>query len=340
MRSSRQILLSTVAGTVLATTLALAVVLSSGERTLAAAAAPSAWMGAWCAAAGLAVLAVLRRLAPVVPGAAPGLSWWLAGVLGAAVLGRHVLDTLAIAAAELPMDAAVPGPFDLGDLSLWALMLLVTLAVAGPRSGSHPGMRMGLGLIVMLAPAAVLLLDSLSRVRLDSGLPDLAWNQEPALAAAAGVWVLAMVICDEERASGRLGLASWLPPLLGCALLVALPWWLLSVHGGGGLERIEGAFFLRPGAMLFGSYGGRIGAGIESLATLAAIAALLCFSARSALMGRLFGSWERGVAVTSSAVLAALVPLPSLIQVAALGGWLAVIMGFPRSEARRAEEHR
>jgi hypothetical protein len=307
---------------------------------LAEAATPSAWMGAWCAAAGLAVVAVLRRLAPVVRGPAPGLSWWLAGVLGAAVLGRHVLDSLAISAAELPMDASVPGPFDLGDLTLWGLMLLATLATAGPRSGDHPGMRMGLGLIVMLAPAAVLLLGSLSRVGFGSGLPELSWNQVPALHAAAGVWVLAMVICDEERASGRLGLASWLPPLLGCALLVALSWWLLSVHGGRGLERIDGAFFLRPGAMLFGPYGGRIGAGIESLATLAGIAALLCFSARSALIGRLLGSWERVVAVTSSAAIAALVPLPSLIQLAALAGWLAVIMGFPRSVARGPEEHR
>jgi len=322
---------------VLATTLAFAVVLSTGERALAEAPTVAAWMGACCVAAGLGLLAVLRRLAPVLPGPAPGLSWWVAGVLGASVLGRHVLDTLSVAAAELPMDAVLPGPFDLGDLSLWALMMLAVLAAAGLRSDRHPGLRMGVGLILMLVPALVVMFATLWKQGLHVRLQDSMWDQPPWLTAAVLVWVLALVICDEERASGRLGLASWLPPLLGCVVLVALPWWLLASHGGRGLERVDGAFLIRPGALAFGYYGGRIGAGIESLVTLAGIASLLCFSARSTLVCRLLGPWERVAAVSCSAAIAALLPLPVLLWVAALAGWLAVIMGLPLSERGRVE---
>ena len=44
------------------------------------------------------------------------------------------------------------------------------------------------------------------------------------------------------------------------------------------------------------------------------------------------------VAVSLSAVIAALLPLPGLIWLAALVGWLAVIMGFPVNEAEDAKE--
>ena len=71
---------------------------------------------------------------------------------------------------------------------------------------------------------------------------------------------------------------------------------------------------------MFGYYGDRVGAGIEALATLAGIASLLCFSARSALIGRVLGPWERVVAVSASATFAALLPLATLVRVAALAG--------------------
>jgi hypothetical protein len=147
--------------------------------------------------------------------------------------------------------------------------------------------------------------------------------------ALALAWVLAVVDCAKERAAGRLGVATWLPPIFGCLLLVVLPWWLNSAHPGSALYRVEGSFFAYPAGYVFGIYGARVGAGIETLVTLGGILGLLVFSARWPLMPKLLGAWERLVAVSLSALAAALLPLTSLLLLAAFVGWLAVIVGLP-----------
>jgi hypothetical protein len=325
---------ATLAGTVLATALSFAVVLSVSQRTVAMAGHGSVWMAACWLGAALALLAILRRTLPIAPVMVSAPLWWIAGVLAAAVLGRHALDSLSIAAAELPITSQVVGSVDLGDLLLWALMLVAIQASAGSRSARRPGPRLGIALVVMLLPAVVLLAMNFETSRMRVSLLEPMWTGAPWRSAAALSWVLAVVTCEKERAAGRLGLATWLPPLVGCALLVALPWWLLASHGGAGLSRVDGAFFLHSGGRVFGYYGGRVGAGIETLVTLAGIVGLLVFSARWPLVARLFGAWERLVAISLSALAAALVPLPDLFMLAALIGWIAVIMGLPpRREA-------
>jgi hypothetical protein len=256
--------------------------------------------------------------------------WWIAGVLAAAVLGRHALDSLSIAAAELPMTTQLIGPVDLGDLLLWALMLVAIQASAVSRSDRRPGPGLGIALVVMLVPAVVLILMNFEPSRMRVSLLEPMWTDVPWRSAAALSWVLAVVTCEKERAAARLGLATWFPPLVGCVLLIALPWWLLASHGAAGLSRVDGAFFLHSGGRVFGYYGGRVGAGIETLVTLAGVVGLLVFSARWSVASRLLGAWERLVAISLSALAAALLPLPNLFILAALIGWIAVIMGLPR----------
>jgi len=334
MGSSLSSLRATLAGTVLATVLSFAVVLSVGERTVEMAGHGSVWIAACWLGAGLALLATLRRALPTAPVVVSAPLWWIAGVLAAAVLGRHALDSLSVAAAEVPMTTQLVGSVDLGDLILWSLMLLATQVSAASRSDRRPGPRLGIALVVMLLPALVLVAMNLQTSRMRVALLEPMWTEVPWVTAAALAWVFAMVTCEKERAAGRLGLATWLPPLVGCVLLVALPWWLLASHGGAGLSRVDGAFFLRSGGRVFGYYGGRVGAGIETLVTLAGIVGVLVFSARWSLAARLFGPWERLIAVSLSALVAALLSLPDLFVLATLVGWIAVIMGLPpRREA-------
>jgi len=329
MGSSLSSLRATLAGAVLATCLAFAVVLSVGERTVAMAGHGSVWMAACWIGAGLALFATLRRAMPVAPAMISAPLWWFSGVLGAAVLGRHALDSLAVSASELPITVQVIGSVDLGDLILWALVLVAMQVSAGSRSDQRPGPRLGVALVVMLLPALVMIAMNFQSSRMRVALLEPVWTEVPWKTAASLSWVFAMVTCEKERIAGRLGLATWLPPLLGCVLLIALPWWLLASHGGSGLARVEGAFFLRSGGQVFGFYGGRVGAGIETLVTLAGIVGLLVFSARWALASRLLGGWERLVAISLSALVAAWMPLPDLFMLATLVGWIAVIMGLP-----------
>ncbi len=322
----------------LGTSLSLAVVLSTAERAATVADTTAAWMGAWLIAAVLALLAVLRRIAPIVPGPAPGFLWWFAGISGAGVLGRHTLDSLSFAAAEVPTSAPLAGPFDLGDLLLWALMLLGVLATTGLSSRRPPGMAMGLGLALMLAPVALLLVLSLGHPSRHSQLVAPLFDGPPWLLAAGLVWVVALVTCEKARARGEQGFSTWLPALLTCALFVAVPYWLLRMQGGAGIERADGALLQRSGVIAFGYYGARVSAGIEALATLAGIVALLGFTSRCSAITRLLGRGEHIAAVSASAALAALVPLPKVLWLAALAGWLAVIMGLPIRESEEPEE--
>jgi len=336
MGSSLSSLRAAAAGAVLATSLAFAVVLSLGERYLLDRSEP-VWMLASWLTAGLALLAVLRRAIPRGPAELSGPLCWIAGLLGAAIFGRHALESLSIAAAELPISMSVLGPFDLGDLILWCLMLLAVEAGGGRRSNRSPGIRLGIALLVLLLPTLALLVLQVDSARMSFAQLD-PWracgdcgDRLPGLAgiSLALAWTLALVDCAKERAAGRLGIATWLPPIFGCLLLIVLPWWLMSGHAGSALYRVEGSFFARPAGYVFGLYGVRVGAGMETLVSLGGILGLLVFSARWPLMTKLLGAWERFVAVSLSALAAALLPLTSLLTLAALVGWLAVVVGLP-----------
>ena len=319
----------------LALSLAAAVVLALSQRALLFSGHGSVWMASCWIGSGLALLAVVRRALPSAPSRLSAPIWWVAGILGAAVLSRHVLDSLSIAAAEMPATMPVVGPFDLGDLVLWGVLLLAITASAGLRSGGRPGLRLGIALIALALPALLLVGMNFDLSRMRTSLLEPNWDGAPGKTAAALSWVLALVTCSKERAARRLGMATWLPPLVGCAVLVLLPFWLLATHGGAGLARVDGSFLLLPGARVFGMYGGRVGAGIEAAITLGGLVGLLAFSARWSLASRLLGSLESVVAVSCCALAAALVPLPHLIMLAALVGWIAVIMGLPpRQQAR------
>ncbi|MBJ93504.1 MAG: hypothetical protein CMP23_03415 [Rickettsiales bacterium] len=330
MGSSPPALRSVLAGLLLAAVLATAVVFSMAERSYLITSSTAQWLAAFVVAAGVGLLAGLRRLLPPVSTALAQPLLWLAGVLTVAVMGRHLVDSLAIAAAELPISASLPGGFDLGDGLLW-LVLVVGLGLSGgfepPKSRS--GLRLALGLALLLAPAWILVAMTLQPARLDAVWPGLDFVGAPWQPLLALAWVFALMGCERERLAGRRGIATWGPMLFAVGLIVFIPICLLELKVTSALTREPGAVLMRPGAVVFGYFGGRVGAGLEAAATLAGALSVLVFSARWRLAAGVLGRAELIVAATLAVLAVACFSLPHLILLASLLGWSSVIMGLP-----------
>ncbi len=308
-------------------------VLAVVARTQGDAGAP-AWRAAWCITGVVAGMAFLRGRLPSLWGRNDGFSkaalWWLfAGVSGAALVGRHALDALLRTAVEVGFSAPLLGRWDLGDLSLLALTLLVAAPVAlggllrRPRPELLTPALLGLVPLVVVIAAAQLrpVRDGLDfavagAFPLVGTMLALAWA--PALAGPA-----ALPLQANRRITHHL-----LPPLVAVATLVALPLWLERSQGGSGLFGPDGVVLDLPAAGHFGLFGDRVGAGLECLASLMAmvIILLLCCRIAARRMPSL-RSWVIPVFGGFAVALSAGLSHADLLVLAGVFGWGAVLLG-------------
>jgi hypothetical protein len=281
-------------------------------------------------AAALALLARLRMTLPAIPGPFAGPLWLLAGTVGAALLGRHAVESFAISAAELPLSARVLGDLDLGDAGLLALLVLLSLVPATLGLLRRP--RPGLGLL-----AALVLLPLLVLLGASSSAPGRILSNDGDLRAALAAAGVASTLSWSLVLAGPEALPldalrplwhGWLPRLLGPLALLGLPLWLLAVHGSGPLLAADEVVLDLPADRSFPPWGDRVGAGIEFLISVAAALSVLLLCARVAArrIAPLRGAILPPLAAAAG-LLAALVPLPQLLVATAVSGWMAVLCG-------------
>ncbi len=317
---------------VLAILLAAGVFLTQAWRSLEMAGSAPAWMGIWAAAAVIAFAASFRHALPALPGRLGGVSWLLAGATGGALVGRHALDGLLQAWAQLSADEATLPGLDLGDLVL--LVALATPALihglASRLRAPRPALLLP-GLLALVAMAVVLVpfLAHMAPQRRGS-LPSFDLDAPGVLIVPAVLlWATTLVGPAAMPLSSRRAIAHhWAPRVLGALTLVALPAVLLAVGGPRGLEAGRAVQLSVPGARLFGPYGAEIGAGIECLVALVAAHVLIllcCRIAARSLPGLRSGIFV--VVAVAAGLCSAWMSLHLLLVSALATGWVAVLWG-------------
>jgi hypothetical protein len=297
-------------------------------RSLDPAGRSDAWLLAWLATALLTGASAWRDRLPGVPGAWPGFAWLVAAVPAAALLGRHGIDSLSVAAAELPLSSGLPLGLDLGDaLLLLALLVLTTpqalrAAIRGPRPGLALPALVAVGLLAALLGAA--------GWKTSHQLPSTSTSDALALlpACAALAWTgallgpAALALDPRQRLLHRA-----LPTAALVAIVAALPA-LLALQYGAALQRADGVLLSAVGRRAFGPYGDRVGAGFETLICLAGLLVLLTLIARIAAR-RLAGlrGWILPALAVATTLAAATLSTGQLVVAAAVTGWFALLLG-------------
>lgn len=326
MRNNPAVALPALLPTVLAAALAGASVVAIGARSLDAAGGGVTWMQAWALALGLSLLATMRRRWPALRTPGTGSLWAVAGVFGCALLVRHAMDCIVLAAQEAPWSAGDVLGFDLGEgtIGLALLVLCVPATLLGGLRRPRPLLLLPalIGLALVAAPPLVALVQGGPGAVKGGGalLP-------PTLLAATLAWTAALVgPAALPLRAGRTFLDRALPRFALGAVLIGLPWAALAaprrVFGG------EEILLAGAGVEAFGRWGSRIGAGCEGLFSLLAAVIVLVLAGRVAARAL---PWLRSGALiglaAASALASAWLALPSLIVLTAVTGWLAVALG-------------
>ena len=315
----------------LAAALGLAASLPLAPLTWSAAEPAGHLLLVWPAVGLLSLLASQRWRLPSVRGPLPGLAWLAAGAAGSAVLGRRATDALMVCAAELPISSPVALGFDLGDALLVLGLLVVTtpFALRGALRAPRPG-------LAILAVAAVV---AVAVPVLGGGgrTPSLPQLTDPGGAVALLPTAAALAWCGLLVGPGALALDPrrrllhrLAPPALLAVLAGGSGLLLLQRFGGASLD--GDAVLARAGSRAFGAYGDRIGAGLETVALLLLLSVLLVLSVRlaSRSLPRL-GGWALPLVALAAVVLQSRLAFDVLVPLAAISGWLALLLGGDRA---------
>lgn len=317
---------------VLALLLSAGIFLTLAGRTLSATGSTAGWWAAWISAAVVAFLASFRHALPAVPGRAGGGIWLIAGVLGAALLGRHAVDSLIAAWADFPADESTLPGLDLGDSVLLVALVLPAVAhgMASRLRAPRPALLLPglIGLIPLLVVLVPFLVPGGLGFRESSPRPEWAGATSWLLPAAL-LWATTLPGPAALPLSSRRPFAHhWAPRLLGAGALAALPWVLLLIVGGANVRRAATVQLTAPGRRLWGAWGHETGAGLECAVALFAAYVLIVLCARVA--ARSLDRLRSGVFVLLAAaagLVAAWTPLSILITATGIVGWLAVLWG-------------
>ncbi len=317
---------------VLAMLLSSGVFLTLAARSRSVAGTSEAWLGAWGIAAVVALLSSFRHALPALPGKVGGFTWLLAAATGAALVGRHAVDSLLGAWTDFPADESTLPGLDFGDSVLLVALVVPTLVtgLASKLRAPRPSLLLpglfGLGvLLVLLVPFLTPFGPALRGEVPSPGVG----STSSFLVAAALLWVTTLPGPAALPLSSRRPLAHhWTPRLLGAATLVAIPALLLTLGGASGVKRAAQVQLTSPGARLFGRYGAEVGAGMECAVSLLAAYVLIVLCARVA--ARSLPGLRSGIFVVvaiAASLIAAWMPIQMLVVVTGVSGWLAVFWG-------------
>ncbi len=328
MRNNPAVALPALLPTVLAVVVAAASVVAIGARSLEAAGGGQTWLQAWAVALGLSLLATMRRRWPAFRTPASGSAWALAGVAGCALLVRHAMDCIVLAAQEAPWSTGDWMGFDLGEgtIALALAILSIPAVVLGGLRRPRPLLLFPslVALVLLLSPLVLALLDTASGAVATGGslVP-------PVLLAGCLAWTAALVgPAALPLRAHRTFLDRALPRFALAGVLVGLPWAVLATAAPGRVIGGGEILLAEAGARAFGRYGDRIGAGCEGLFSLLAAVIVLVLAGRVAARAL---PWLRSGAliglVALAAVASAWLPLPTLIFATGIIGWVAVLLG-------------